>query len=104
MKAKNLNELAYMFDIPSEYQMPDMTFKDASNILEINGSVIKGMMNIRKIWEQYVDNPDHTYSSTSEPYECDDDFYSDWRYELNAYNILIAKLSPIFVGESNGTA
>lgn len=80
-----------MFRIPSFHQMPNMTFDEAKAVF--NGDLLKGMEMINEHWDRYVSG------QSGDMYEDDDDFYSTWVYEVNAYNVVYAELKPLFAGE-----
>ena len=83
-----------MFRIPSFYQMPNMTFEEATRILTFNDKgLLGGMEHINEHWDRYV------AGESGDMYEDDDDFFSTWEYEVNAYNVVYAKMQPLFVGE-----
>ena len=79
-----------MFNIPSFNQM-DMTFEEAKGILEIDGSILKGMEHINEHWERYcAGEADAAYSN-------DEEFFDVWSHEANAYNIVYTTMKPLFV-------
>ena len=82
-----------MFRIPSFHQMPNMTFAEAEGILKINGSILTGMEHINEHWDRYANG------KSDDMYEDDDDFFSTWYYEVNAYNVVYARMQPLFAGE-----
>jgi len=78
-----------MFHIPDFDLMPDMTFDEAVNIMKGRGkgSLLDGLMSMDRLWSDYIASDD----------QYDDEFYSNWRYEVNAYNIVAKKMRPLFV-------
>ena len=77
-----------MFNIPSFYEMPNMTFEEAKSILTIDGDLLKGMEHINAMWDRYVAGDSY--------HEDDDDFFNTWEYEVNAYNVVFEKMAPLF--------
>ena len=77
-----------MYRIPSLYQM-NMDFDTAKALF--NGYLLKGMEMISEHWDRYVSG------QCADMYEDDDDFYSTWEYEVNAYNTVYAAMKPLFV-------
>jgi hypothetical protein len=39
------------------------------------------------------------HCSGHSPFECDDEFFECFRYEVNAYNVIYSTFKPLFVGE-----
>ena len=83
-----------MFRIPSFYEMPNMTFEEAKNVLEIDGDLLKGMEHVNEHWDRYASG------NADDMYEDDDAFYEHWEYEVNAYNVVFSKMKPLFVSDS----
>ena len=81
-----------MFRIPAFYQMPNMTFEEAKAVFA--GDMLKGMEQIQQHWDRYA------RGEADDMYEDDDAFYDTWQYEVNAYNVVYAKMKPLFVGEA----
>ena len=82
-----------MFRIPSFYEMPNMTFEEAKNVLEIDGDLLKGMEHFSEHWDRYASgNADDMYAD-------DDEFYDTWIYEVNAFNVVFNKMQPLFAGK-----
>ena len=81
-----------MFRIPEFYKMPKMTFEEAKSVL--GGDLLKGMQHVSDHWDRYC------AGEASDMYEDDDEFYDTWIYEVNAYNVVYAKMKPLFVGEA----
>lgn len=80
-----------MFNIPDFYTMPNMTFEEAKRILTINGDLLKGMEHINEHWDRYA------AGNANDMYEDDDEFFSVWEYEVNAYNVVYSTMKPLFV-------
>ena len=51
------------------------------------------MEHINEHWDRYASG------KSDDMYEDDDDFFSTWCYEVNAYNVVYAKMQPLFAGE-----
>ena len=77
-----------MFRIPNFYQM-NMSYETAKSVFA--GDVLTGMERISEHWDRYVSG------QSDDMYEDDDDFYSTWEYEVNAYNTVYAQMKPLFV-------
>lgn len=79
-----------MFNIPSFNQM-EMTFEEAKGILEIDGSILRGMEHVNEHWERYcAGEADAMYST-------DEEFFDVWSHEVNAYNMVYTTMKPLFV-------
>lgn len=78
-----------MFRIPNFYLHENMNFDEAVAIVKgrAKGDLLEGMYAIDALWEEHV-------ASSQD----DDDFYSNWEYELNAYNIVFKNMKTLFVG------
>lgn len=79
-----------MFRIPNFYQM-NMDFDTAKAVF--NGDLLKGMEMINEHWDRYATG------KSGDMYEDDNDFFDTWLYEVNAYNVVYAKMQPLFAGE-----
>ena len=80
-----------MFRVPSFYEdIP--TFEDAANTISFvgNGDLLEGMESMNRKWEEHCSNPENE----------DDDFYDNWSYEVNAYNVVFENMSKLFIGKS----
>lgn len=77
-----------MFRIPSFYEMPKMTFEEAKAVFA--GDLLKGMEQIQEHWDRYATG------NSGDMYEDDDAFFDCWQYEVNAYNVVYAKMQPLF--------
>ena len=76
-----------MFRIPSFYQ-EEVPFQEAWNTMTRHGrgDCLEGMISMDRIWTEHC---------ASEA-ECDDEFYSNWIYEVNAYNVVHEGMSRLF--------
>ena len=79
-----------MFRIPNFYQM-NMDVDTAKGVF--NGDLLKGMEMINEHWDRYASG------QSGDMYEDDDAFFDCWQYEVNAYNVVYAKMQPLFAGE-----
>lgn len=78
-----------MFRIPSFYQMPEMTWDEAVNIinrLNIKGDLLSGMQYMDNVWAEYIASEDQD----------DDEFFDNWIYEVNAFNVVFEGMSKLF--------
>lgn len=78
-----------MFRIPPFEQMNDLSFDEAVNIMKnrANGDLLAGLQSMDRLWDEYIASDDQD----------DDEFYSNWCYEVNAYNVVVEKMRPLFV-------
>ena len=80
-----------MFRIPSFNQMK-MSWDEAVSTIKgrgKDGSLISGMEEMNRIWNDHCE----------EGLDTDDDFFDNWVYEANAYNVVFSGMSQLF-GES----
>jgi hypothetical protein len=79
-----------MFRIPSFYQ-ENFDFDFAVQIMKgrANGDLLEGLKSMDKLWADYIALPGDEQD--------DDEFYSNWSYEVNAYNVVVEKMRPLFV-------
>ena len=79
-----------MFQIPNFNQM-DMTWDEAVAVIKGRGvgDLMKGMEEMNRIWNDHCE----------EGLDTDDDFFDNWVYEVNAYNVVVSGMSQLF-GES----
>ncbi len=77
-----------MFRIPNYFEMNDMTWDEAVRIIKGrgNGNLLEGMEAMNEIWNEHCT----TYV------EDDSDFYENWIYEVNAYNIVFEGMGQLF--------
>ena len=78
-----------MFHIPHFYQ-ENFDFDFAVQIIKgrANGDLLEGMKSMNKLWEEYIALPGDEQD--------DDEFYSNWCYEVNAYNVVFENMSKLF--------
>ena len=78
-----------MFRIPNYFQM-DMTWDDAVRSIRGrgDGTLIGGIEEMNDYW-----NP---HAAGNSPYETDSEFYENWIYEVNAYNIVFEGMGQLF--------
>ena len=78
-----------MFRIPNYFQM-DMTWDDAVRIIRGrgDGTLIGGMEEMNDYWNRHAES--------NSPYETDTEFYENWIYEVNAYNIVFEGMGQLF--------
>lgn len=89
-----------MFRIPSFYEMPEMTFDEATQLIErlTDGGLLEGMEFMNKQWDKYLaEERAFLKGETDEKtYGDDDDFYDHWQYEVNAFNVVFENMSKLF--------
>ena len=76
-----------MFRIPSFNQM-DMTWDEAVAVIKGRGvgDLLKGMEEMNRIWEDYC----------KMCLDTDDDFFDNWVYEVNDYNVVFEGMGKLF--------
>ena len=76
-----------MFRIPNFYE-DTPTFESAAKTIVATGSgdMLKGMELMNSKWEEHCASPDAE----------DDDFFDNWSYEVNAYNVVFNGMSKLF--------
>lgn len=79
-----------MFKISDYYKM-DMSWDDAVAFITGCGcgDLLKGLENMNIIWEDVLDD-----------YMTEDDFYDQYIYEVNAFNIVYEGMSKLFIKEA----
>ena len=82
-----------MFRIPSFNQM-EMSWDEAVTIIKGRGAgnILQGMEEMNDLWMRHVKG--------NSPYEHDEDFFDNWVYEVNAYNVVFAGFNKLFHGET----
>ena len=89
-----------MFRIPSFYEMPEMTFAEATQMIErlTDGGLLEGMEYMNKQWDKYLaeERAFHNGEVDEKTYGDDDDFYDHWQYEVNAFNVVFENMSKLF--------
>lgn len=75
-----------MFKISDYYKM-DMSWDDAVALMTGCGcgDLLKGLENMNTVWEDVVDD-----------YMTEDDFYDQYIYEVNAFNIVYEGMAKLF--------
>ncbi len=75
-----------MFRIPSFYK-ETVDFKTAWNTITNfgRGDALEGMNAMNRVWEEHC-------ASGNE----DDDFFDNWLYEVNAYNVVFSGMNKLF--------
>ena len=76
-----------MFRIPDFYEL-ELSFEDAVGVMTRygRGDLLEGMKALDRVWTEHCANP-----------ECDDDdLFSNWCYEFNAYNVVFEGMSKLF--------
>ena len=78
-----------MFRIPAYFQM-NMTWDDAVRTIKGrgDGTLIGGMEEMNDYWNRHA--------AGNSPYETDSEFYENWIYEVNAYNIVFEGMGQLF--------
>lgn len=68
----------------------ELTLDEATSIVRGRGQgdLLKGMESIRDVWNDYCRNGDDRY-------EYDSDFFDNWHYEINAYNVIYEGMSKL---------
>ena len=75
-----------MFRIPAFCEL-EMNFEEAKNTIAIKGDLLAGMKHVDEMWERHCNDVDAS----------DSDFYENWIYEVNAYNVVVETMKPLFV-------
>ena len=75
-----------MFRIPSFYQ-DTVDFKTAWNTITNcgRGDALEGMNAMNRVWEEHCASEDD-----------DDEFYDNYEYEANAYNVVFENMGKLF--------
>lgn len=78
----------------NDFNKETFEFEEAARIIKSrgNGNLLDGMKNVQDLWANYVQS---TWDNESD-YEDDHDFFSNWQYEINAYNAVHAGMSKLF--------
>jgi hypothetical protein len=84
-----------MFRIPSFYVDP-MSFEESAKIIanRANGDLLQGMKSMDQLWEDYIALPGEEQD--------DDQFFRDWFYEVNAYNVVFEGMAKLFAPAAKG--
>jgi hypothetical protein len=82
-----------MFRIPHFYQDNDLTFDEAVVTMTSHGrgDLLEGMQAMNRRWEEHC--AAQRVDLDNNP---DDDFYSNYCYEVNAYNVVFENMSKLF--------
>jgi hypothetical protein len=75
-----------MFRIPAFCEL-EMNFEEAKNTIAIKGDLLAGLKHVDEMWERHCNDVDAS----------DSDFYENWIYEVNAYNVVVETMKPLFV-------
>ena len=77
-----------MFRIPHFYE-EKFCFDDAVAIMKGHGrgDLLEGMQAMDQLWSDYIASDDQD----------DDEFYDNWCYEVNAYNVVVENMRPLSV-------
>lgn len=83
-----------MFLIPDFYEDAPC-FEDAVKTIKCHGrgDLLEGMKAMDRVWEEYL----ASQGKENARFECDDDFYANYCYEVNAYNVVVENMRPLFV-------
>jgi len=76
-----------MFRIP-DFHLDPLTFEESAEIMSRrgNGDLLEGMEEMDRIWQDYINSDDQD----------DDEFFANWCYETNAYNVVYEVMSKLF--------
>ena len=81
-----------LFRIPQSNLMPEMTFEEAEKIITPlgikNQTMLDGLEFMDDLWNR------HCFTA-ADPVD-DDEFYDNWIYEVNAFNVVYKRISPLF--------
>ena len=79
-----------MFRIPHFYQEDNLDFNVAADCIRRfgGGDLLAGMQKMDAVWSDYVNLPGEQQE--------DEDFFSKWRYEVNAYNVVYEGMAKLF--------
>ena len=77
-----------MFRIP-EYYREDLTFDYSCEVMKrrANGDLLEGLKSMDRVWEDYIASDDQN----------DDEFFENWVWEVNAYNVVCENMRKLFV-------
>ena len=79
-----------MFRIPSFHQI-EMPYEQAVGLISAraNGNLLQGLEDMNDLWMRHA--------TGNSPYADDDEFFENWYYECNAYNVVWENMAPLFV-------
>lgn len=82
-----------MFRIPAFDLMTEMTFDEATNIMRNHGrgDLLEGLQAMDRVWEEHCAAQRSDMDDNS-----DEDFFDNWCYEVNAYNVVVENMRPLF--------
>lgn len=75
-----------MFRIPDFYEMPEMTYEEAKAVF--GADLLEGISKICNQWDRHC--------AGDSMFDNDDDFFANWKYEVNAYNVVYSTMKPLF--------
>lgn len=75
-----------MFRIPECYTMK-MSLEEARGVLALEGDLLAGMEHVNEMWKRHCACPE---------FPSDDEFYENWIYEVNAYNVVFEQMQKLF--------
>lgn len=83
-----------MFRIPHFYE-EDFNFDEAVDVMKRHGrgDLLEGLQAMDRVWEEYL----ASQGEENARFEEDDDFYEYYSYEVNAYNVVVENMRPLFV-------
>lgn len=75
--------------IPDFYLDP-LSFEESVNIVKgrANGDLLEGLKSIDRLWSEYIALPGDEQD--------DNEFYDNWVYEVNAYNVVVENMRELF--------
>jgi hypothetical protein len=87
-----MNGESEMFRIPAYNEM-ELTFDEAVKIMKgrANGDLLEGLQSMDSLWADYIKSDDQN----------DEEFFDNWQYEVNAYNVVVENMRPLFEISSN---
>lgn len=76
-----------MFLIP-DFHLDPLPFDESAEIIRRrgNGDLLEGMEEMDRIWQDYINSDDQD----------DFEFFDNWCYETNAYNVVFEGMSKLF--------
>ena len=79
-----------MFRIPYFYEMKEMSFDEAWKIMQSRGQgdCLEGMKSMDRLWSEFV--------NMSHEEQDENNFFDNWMYEVNAYNVVFKNMSKLF--------
>jgi hypothetical protein len=75
------------FRIPAFCEL-EMSFEEAKDTLTFHGDLLAGLKHVDDMWKSHCECPEYT---------SDTEFYENWIYEVNAYNVVVETMKPLFV-------